>query len=354
MPKPRSRSNRSLPKFWRVRNHTYYYRVPPHLRRQFDGKTEISLGQDLSQAYQTFSKLVEQAETLSRVSELLDRYVLEVVTKYESANTRDSKERSIARLRHSLGDNYITDINSAVIYTYQDKCAKAKSETIANRDIECISHVFTKAVRWGLLLNHPFKGIEKFKLEPRRRYVEDWELAQWATVANPFLVVYVGLKGATGLRQQDLLTIKKSDITETELHVQSLKVDKRLRFPLYTDAGKPTSVKRALDAISLFYKKKPLLSPWLFYTRSGTSYYDMDKRRAPGFKNIWQRSMKKAIAQTELTEPFREHDLRAKVASDLDTDREAQEQLAHSSADVTRKHYRRRGTIVRPAKGFLR
>ena len=63
--------------------------------------------------------------------------------------------------------------------------------------------------------------------------------------------------------------------------------------------------------------------------------------------------MKKALNLTTLTESFREHDLRAKVASDLDTDLQAQEQLAHSDANVTRKHYRRKGTVVAPAKGFF-
>ena len=75
---------------------------------------------------------------------------------------------------------------------------------------------------------------------------------------------------------------------------------------------------------------------------------------APGFKNIWGRSMKKALAETELTESFREHDLRAKVASDLDTLQQAQEQLAHSDSKVTNKHYRRKGTVVQPAKGFFK
>ena len=94
-------------------------------------------------------------------------------------------------------------------------------------------------------------------------------------------------------------------------------------------------------------------SPWVFHTRKGTSYYDMEKRRAPGFKNIWGRSMKKALAESDLVESFREHDLRAKVASDLDTLQQAQEQLAHSDSKVTNKHYRRKGTVVQPAKGFF-
>ena len=89
----------------------------------------------------------------------------------------------------------------------------------------------------------------------------------------------------------------------------------------------------------------------MFCTRKGKSYYDIEELRAPGFKNIWVRPMKKALEQTALTGRFREHDLRAKIASNLDTDIQAQEQLAHSDAQMTRKHYRRKGTVVATAKG---
>jgi len=79
----------------------------------------------------------------------------------------------------------------------------------------------------------------------------------------------------------------------------------------------------------------------------------MENRRAPGFKNNWQRSMKKALRLTSLEESFSEHDRRGKVGSDVDTDVEAQEQLGHSDTKTTRKHYRRRGSVVKAAKGFF-
>ena len=63
--------------------------------------------------------------------------------------------------------------------------------------------------------------------------------------------------------------------------------------------------------------------------------------------------MAKAIKETDLIEKFTEHDLRAKASSDLDTDFDAQKLLAHSSASLTNKHYRRRGKVVAPAQGFL-
>tara|TARA_R110000851_G_scaffold24091_5_gene69923 strand:- start:114 stop:758 length:645 start_codon:yes stop_codon:yes gene_type:complete len=207
------------------------------------------------------------------------------------------------------------------------------------------------------------KKVVKFSLPGRDRYVEDWELLEWVRVANRFLVAYVVLKGTTGLRQQDMLTIKNKDITEDELVSVNLKTGKKIRFPLYID-GEPTTVKIALDAIRAHYQQEliqkskgrgilpPVVSPWLFRTRKGDCYYNHEENNASGFQSIWRRSMVKALDETKLIERFTEHDLRAKVGSDVESDIDAQKLLAHSDAATTRKHYRRRGATVTPARGF--
>lgn len=92
----------------------------------------------------------------------------------------------------------------------------------------------------------------------------------------------------------------------------------------------------------------------VFTTCTGGSYYDMENRRAPGFKNIWGRSIKKALALTKLEESFTEHDLRGKVGSDFDTDSRSQSTLGHSDAKTTRKQHCRKGSLVQPAEGFFR
>ena len=359
-------------------NGTYYtYRVPPHQRAEHGGKTENSQGSSLAGAYKRYAELHQRDECVTTLGNMLDRYLMEVVPEYKSENTRDSKMRSIARLRASIGDNLLTEVDADLIKRYKKRIGDTRSKVQANRDLECLSHVFSTALEWGLLKHHPMlnKQVTKYKTRGRGRYVEDWELREWARVANPFLVVYVKLKGATGLRQQDLLMLQKKHITETELIVKPLKTDrddedipKILRFPLYDRQGHPTSVKLALDEVDAYYREKALrkiqcrtpgrLPPvinarWVFTTRTGGSYYDIERRRAPGFKNIWQCSMKKALALTRLEEKFTEHDLRGKVGSDFDTDIEAQAQLGHSDAKTTRKHYRRKGSVVQAAKGFL-
>lgn len=357
MPKPRRKDNKKLPKYWRFHENRYRYRVPPHLRERHGGKTEITLGATLYEAYRTWAEFHHHEEigeeTITTMGGLLDRYIRDVVPEHASANTRKSKIDSIGRLRHVLGSNKLYLITPQVIYKYRDHIGQEKSKKYANLDLEVLSHCFTKAIEWGLVSDHPMtnKKVVKFSLKGRDRYVEDWELREWASVANPFLVVYVVLKGVTGLRQQDLLTLKMSDISEDELQATSLKTGKIVRFPLWARGKKPTTVKLALDLINDYYGNA-VPREWVFQNRKGTSYYNLEKRQASGFHTIWRRSMDRALEQTRLAEKFTEHDIRAKVGSDANSDLEAQKLLAHSNAALTVKHYRRRGVVVDPAKGF--
>tara|TARA_B110000285_G_scaffold110939_1_gene125946 strand:- start:2474 stop:3580 length:1107 start_codon:yes stop_codon:yes gene_type:complete len=350
-----------LPKYWRKKKNSYTYRIPPHLQHLHDGKREISLGTSLGEAYKKFGEMYEKEECVTLMRELLDRYRMEIVPTH-NIQVQALKNISLDRLRKSLGDNLVVGITPQDIYKYQDQVATKKSKKQANQDTEVLSHVFTKAIRWGVISDHPMtnKKVEKYSLPGRDRYVEDWELQEWAKVVNPFLVVYIVLKGVTGLRQQDLLTIRRQDISDTHLTSVNIKTGKKQRFPLYDVDGSPTTVRQALDTVKQYYassnKKRAasVISPWLFHTRTGNTYYDPTKMKpASGFQSVWYRSMQKALKLTSLQESFTEHDLRAKVSSDIDSDIDAQKLLQHANVATTRKHYRRKGSITAGAQGFL-
>lgn len=342
MPKPRKSTNRPLPKYWRQVDNTYYYRVPAHLRDQVGGRAEISLGQTLSAAYAKFGELTGAFENVKTMCELFDRYEAEIVSKKAPATQR-SNRISLARLRAAFGTNPVTGCRPKHIYQYQDAIAKKHSEKAYNLDHEVLSHAFTHAIKWGLIESHPMtnKKVVKFSIKGRDRYVENWELAAWRTVAGEFLNAFIDLKGVTGLRKGDLLSIKIADIGETELLVRQNKTGGALRFPL------TPALVAAIDQAKAL---RPVLSPHLFCTRRGEPYIKPDGTTS-GFDSIWQRRMKKALAETKLLEKFTEHDLRGKVGSDSDSDRAASELLGNSEA-VAKKHYRRRGNVVTPAGGF--
>lgn len=53
---------------------------------------------------------------------------------------------------------------------------------------------------------------------------------------------------------------------------------------------------------------------------------------------MWQRFSTLVIKETKVTEWFTDHDIRAKVDSDMET----RQMLSHATTAVTRKHYRRK------------
>lgn len=88
--------------------------------------------------------------------------------------------------RRVFGDNLLEPFASQLVYQYVDKRSVKKVDPVtgkttggriaAHREIELLSHAYTKAVQWGYISRHPFKNELRLEGErPRDRYVEDCE-----------------------------------------------------------------------------------------------------------------------------------------------------------------------------------
>ncbi len=207
------------------------------------------------------------------------------------------------------------------------------------------------------------KKVVKFTLEARSRYVEDWELQCFLSVASPLVVHYCRLKGLTGLDKGDMLSIRTAGIGDDRLTVKARKknvsknkgkVSRDRYFPYEDEHGNSTGISEAINAI-MSMKRRPHITSHLFCTTHGKDRgrpYIQEDGTTSGFDSIWSRSMKKALEKTDLKASFTEHDLRAKVSSDIETDEEAQRQLDHANPSMTRKSYRRKALKMPVAKGF--
>ncbi len=105
------------------------------------------------------------------------------------------------------------------------------------------------------------------------------------------------------------------------------------------------------EAVSLVRAVRPQeTSPFLFCNRLGKGYIDEATGGASGWDSNWQRFMTRLPSETRVTERFTENDLRAKAASDAESDERARALLAHASVSTTRRVYRRRAELVKPTK----
>ena len=224
-------------------------------------------------------------------------------------------------------------------YKYRDEVTRKNGAASANRDLEVLSHSFSKAVEWGLIDRNPIKGqVRKNTIPRRERYIEDWEISEAMTIASPMLRAYIVLKLLTGLRRGDLLRLRTSELKDDGIHVNTSKTGTRLIIEWTPE------LKEAVNA-ALAARPKDIV-PWLFCTNRGACYVK-ENGTANAFDSLWQRFMAKVLNCTSITERFQEKDLRKKTASDMDLDR-ASKLLGHTKQDTTRRHYRLTGDKVAP------
>lgn len=354
MPRKRNRENIALPARWVCKHGAYYYVPPIHQRAQWDGKKWFPLGKILNEAYKTWtarltaSDTADTIPTISTIGALLDHYLLEEVPTKEP-KTQTEYTRAIRTLRGPFGVMALKDLEPHHVYKYFHL---RKAKVAAKREIEVLSHAYTKATEWGLISVHPFKGQVRLKgTRPRTRYVEDWELVQAMSLTSKrrtgsvvMIQAYLRLKLLTGLRKGDLLRLTAADCHEDGIHVMpgktKLSTGKRIIFEWTPE------LRAAIDGA---FAVRPAESAFLFCNKFGRELFDSSKGTTKGFDHIWQNFIARVLKETEIKERFTEHDLRAKVGSDAPSLERAREILAHADSRMTERFYRRKPERIQPA-----
>lgn len=364
MPRPRNPENKGLPTRWRLKNGAYFYQVPAGLEAMWDGKKEFRLGKSLPEAYRNWAERLAHNENTKTVADLLDRYAMQVVPT-KKVTTQQQNQVAIKRLRSILGTAPINSVRPQLVYQYVDRrrkevkrpdgtIEKLPARTAAFREIEILSHAFTKAVEWGIIDRHPFKGEIRLSGEkPRTRYVEDWEIVECLALEpkrmhGSVLAVqaYIRVKLITGLRRGDLLRLSMSDLKEDGIHVTPGKTA--------GSTGKSiilTWTDELRAAVEMAKAARPVrIAPWLFCNRDGASYISDVTGRAGGWDTMWRNFMERLLRETKVKQRFNEHDLRAKCASDAETLAHAQALMAHADSRLTERVYRRKPQVVQPLR----
>jgi len=363
MPRKRSKDNKGLPARWRHTHGGYYYQVPPGLEHLWDGKKTFRLGAKLNEAYQVWASRLGKVDQAKTIGQLLDRYALEVIPA-KAAASQNSNRNQLQMLRRVFGEHPLLPFVPQLVYQYVDKRSVKKKDPdtgkvtggriAAHREIELLSHAYTKAVEWGYIDRHPFKNEVRLSGEKSRdRYIEDWEVIEILSLASRrkagsvlMIQAYLRLKLLTGMAQGDLLRLQESHIKEDGIHNQ--------RHKTANSTGKKTIYEWSPElraAVVLAKRSRPVhISPFLFCNRDGESYVNEETGEAAGWKSMWQRFTQRVIKETKVTEHFTEHDFRAKVASDAKTLEHARSLLAHADSRTTDKAYRRKAERVSPLR----
>jgi integrase len=254
-----------------------------------------------------------------------------------AAATLEGYRHSATRLEREFGHMVLEDLEPEHVVRYVVNGGTVQH----NRDKSMLSIAYTYArVLGGYRGQDPTKRLQvRVQENPRDRYVSDAELDSILEKSSPKLACIARFIELTGMRQGDALRVKVSDLDDDGFTYVNAKSKKR--------QGLESSAELAAcirEAMRLWKRTERV---WLFESRPKGKHAarGIGPYTPSGLRALWR----VARAKAGLTD-VRLHDLRAKSASDADTDEEARQRLGHADGKVTRRHYRRKIVRSKPTR----
>lgn len=338
-----------LPKRWDYKHGAYYYRPSPGTRHLWDNKSWFRLGKTEEEAWRTwlFRNPPIRSGKPRTISEAMDTYCATILPAL-MAKTQREYLRAMGRLRPVFGHLQPRAIRPSHIYEYATlrrktvidnvtgEVSSAPAPVIAKREVATFSAILQECVHWGLIDENPARQVRLRGSTPRKNYVTDSEVVAFIQhCGNPLIAAYVSVKLMTGLRQGQMLGLRRDWWDGSSLIVPPAKGG---RGTEYVDTD--SELADALRAVSRPSGYRVVPSTEYFITSKHGTRYTSD-----GFRSIWQRAMDRYIEATGNSH-FTENDLRAKVASDSENLTQAQERLGHTSNKTTMTYYIRKPRAV--------
>lgn len=298
-----------------------YYRRKAYYFVDLNGKWH-PLGKVYADALRVLAALVEKAAPANTMEQLIARYSAEELGT-KAAKTRRGRLQEFKPILKAFGRMSAESIEPHHVWSF----FQARGKTVqAHHEVRALSALLTYARRIGARSKqNPCFGLQLPMPAPRKRYVTDEEFLLVRAVAQPMIGYAMDLALLTGMDEGTIRQLERRHWSDQGFTFERVKTDKSQQV------GWSEEVDLTVKAI---LRERPQLRRSLICNRKGQPY------TADGFQSQWQRTMAKAL-KTGLKERFTFHDLRAKSASDAETDQEAADRLGHGDPRLTRRVYRR-------------
>lgn len=310
----------------------------------------IRLGKTLAEMAVAWANLKHIPDgPCSSMNALFDRYTKEVIPQ-KAEESQKSDRRAMSCLRAAFGDMHPKDITAVDIYSYQDVRSQVAKVRV-NREKSLLSHVFTMAIRWGIVTDNPCKHVKRVREEPRTRRVDaqeflavrDWVPENESSVKYQYGIDFwkslMNFAYYSGLRISDILRIRWADITHKGIVVKVGKTYKKVqKTHLYTWN----------EELRNFIDNMPKNGIHLF-SKSNTQPYIGQE-----ISSKWYLIMEEAISEKIVEERFQFRDIRPMSGKEAERKfgREgAMRFLAHKRLETTDLYIR--GMVEIEGLGFL-
>lgn len=183
------------------------------------------------------SELVKCGYNITEHKPIYLKELIEDYKKYSLVHHSKPNERDyvLDDFFHLVGNKASGQITSYDIEKYiSSRLGKVKNSTI-NRDLDTIYRVFSLGIDNEKISVNPCKKVKKLRVEhPPERYLTKEEEIKLLTVCNPIMRVIVITALHTGMRQNEILSLKWEDIffKEGYLIARNTKNNKPRKLPL--------------------------------------------------------------------------------------------------------------------------
>lgn len=310
-----------------------YYLKPVKPPRLFLGNSEAEM-------YRNYIKLIERPKNIKTMNDLIDDYLCNISSKKSEKNYYNEQIKA-KFLKAFFGDFYPSQITTRDIYEYMDlRSVKTKVESTingkkhvvfrggkgaANKELTLLSSILNYSIRKGLLDKNPCRDVKKFSEKPRDRYPEHWELQAVYNAGSEILKCILNYTYLVGQRRSDVLFLQEANIREEGIYITQAKSknNDKSRKPMRIIIKWNKSLKECIEKAQKL--KCYIRSKYLFCKKNGEPYTE------DGFKSMYNRAMRKALAEGTLKEKFNYHDIRAKTYSDDKNREERRKRAGHTS-----------------------
>lgn len=281
------------------------------------------LGKEFSAAMVAWAARCPDRKSEGTIEHLIARFeVDELPAKAEA--TQEGRRQEFKRIRKAFGTMLPEEIEPHHVWNYWTAGGKGEQ---TRHEIRALSALLTYARRVGARTRpNPCFGLQLPQSPPRDRYVTDDEFLKVRDLAQPMVGYAMDLALLAGVDLGTVLKLERRHITEEGLEFERPK--KKGQETAYQLIEWSEDLRLTVKAL---LAERPQLRRALICNRKGQRY------TPSGFKSQWQRLMRRLPKD----ERFHFHDLRAKSASDDETDQGAADRLGHADVKLTRRVYRR-------------
>ncbi|MCP1675664.1 integrase [Natronocella acetinitrilica] len=256
------------------------------------------LGSDYRKALRRWAEIESGTPTQGTIGAILDDYRQNALPSL-AERTQEDRRAHLNRLNLVFGRMGAEELEPHHIARY---LRRHSHPVAANREVGTLSAALSWGVEQGMLRENVTKQVRRNPEKARDRRVTDAEYQTVYGLAPPLIQVAMELAYCTGMRRGDLLALSWSQVSTDGIRVCTEKTGDTMLIEW------SPRLSAAIEAAKGLRRKQGVRGLHVLCTRDGQAY------SADGFSAMWQRVMRKAVAQG--VRRFTFHDLRAKCATD--------------------------------------